>query len=164
MGQACGFLALPYLLADRAGGARHYSDTTYDKERTDSRLLELFLWEYGNVKTTLEIPNPLFKRVKARAAMGGLKLKDVAASALSAYLTRPRSPSQREGRPCPFPLVRGKVRSLMKQMNNETIAALQEFDALIAEGINSEHFPLTDSVWEGIRQRGRKLAQKLRKG
>ena len=34
-------------------------------------------------------------------------------------------------------------------MNNETIAALQEFDALIAEGINSEHFPLTDSVWEG---------------
>lgn len=39
-----------------------------------------------------------------------------------------------------------------------------EFDALIAEGINSEHFPLTDSVWEGIRQRGKKLAQKLRKG
>jgi hypothetical protein len=38
-----------------------------------------------------------------------------------------------------------------------------EFDALIAEGINSEHFPLTDSVWDGIRQRGRKLAQKLRK-
>jgi hypothetical protein len=36
-----------------------------------------------------------------------------------------------------------------------------EFDALIAEGINSEHFPLTDSVWEGIRQRGRKLAPKL---
>jgi hypothetical protein len=39
-----------------------------------------------------------------------------------------------------------------------------EFDALIDEGIKSEHFPLTDSVWEGIRQRGKKLAQKLRKG
>jgi hypothetical protein len=39
-----------------------------------------------------------------------------------------------------------------------------EFDALIDEGINSEHFPLTDSVWDGIRQRGKKLAQKLRKG
>jgi len=35
-----------------------------------------------------------------------------------------------------------------------------EFDALIDEGIKSEHFPLTDSVWKGIRQRGRKLAQK----
>ena len=32
-----------------------------------------------------------------------------------------------------------------------------EFDALIDEGIESEHFPLTASVWEGIRQRGRKL-------
>jgi len=36
-----------------------------------------------------------------------------------------------------------------------------EFDALIDEGIKSEHFPLTDSVWEGIRQRGTKLAPKL---
>ena len=39
-----------------------------------------------------------------------------------------------------------------------------EFDALISEGMQSEHFPLTDSVWEGIRQRGGKLAQKRRKG
>jgi antitoxin (DNA-binding transcriptional repressor) of toxin-antitoxin stability system len=39
-----------------------------------------------------------------------------------------------------------------------------EFDALIDEGINSEHFPLTDSVWKGIRQRGTKLARKMRRG
>jgi hypothetical protein len=39
-----------------------------------------------------------------------------------------------------------------------------EFDGLIDEGIKSEHFPLTDSVWEGIRQRGRHLAQQLKKG
>jgi Antitoxin Phd_YefM, type II toxin-antitoxin system len=38
----------------------------------------------------------------------------------------------------------------------------EEFDALIDEGIKSEHIPLADSVWEGIRQRGSKLAQKLR--
>jgi hypothetical protein len=35
-----------------------------------------------------------------------------------------------------------------------------EFDTLIEEGIQSEHTPLTESVWEGIRQRGRKLARK----
>jgi hypothetical protein len=34
-----------------------------------------------------------------------------------------------------------------------------EFDALIDEGIQSGHVPLTDSVWAGIRQRGRKLAR-----
>jgi hypothetical protein len=39
-----------------------------------------------------------------------------------------------------------------------------EFDALIEEGIGSEHFPLGDSVWKGIRQRGTKLAQQLKKG
>jgi hypothetical protein len=38
-----------------------------------------------------------------------------------------------------------------------------EFDALIDEGIQSEHFPLTDADWEGFRQRGSKLAHKLSK-
>jgi hypothetical protein len=37
------------------------------------------------------------------------------------------------------------------------------FDALIDEGITSEHSPVTDSVWVGIRHRGRKLAQALNK-
>ncbi len=38
-----------------------------------------------------------------------------------------------------------------------------EFDALIDQGIRSEHFPLTDSVWKEIRQRGRKLSVRLKK-
>lgn len=38
-----------------------------------------------------------------------------------------------------------------------------EFDALIDEGIRSEHVPLTDSVWGGIRHRGALLAKKLKK-
>jgi hypothetical protein len=38
-----------------------------------------------------------------------------------------------------------------------------EFDELIQEGIESEHVPLTDDVWAGIRQRGRKLARSARK-
>ena len=36
-----------------------------------------------------------------------------------------------------------------------------EFDVLMDEGMKSEHFPLSDLVWAGIRQRGRKLARKL---
>jgi hypothetical protein len=38
-----------------------------------------------------------------------------------------------------------------------------EFDALIEEGIKSDHFALTDAVWDGIRQRGRKLAMHFKK-
>jgi hypothetical protein len=62
--------------------------------------------------------------------MEGLKLKDVVASALSAYLIQLRPSSQNGAKPCPFPLVRGKAGSLMNQMNNETIAKLEEKDDL----------------------------------
>jgi len=34
-----------------------------------------------------------------------------------------------------------------------------EFDDLIREGIESQHFPLNDGAWAGIRRRGRKLAR-----
>jgi hypothetical protein len=78
------------------------------------------------MKTTLEIPDPLFKRVKARAAMDGLKLKDLVTSALNAYLTKPKMSAAQETKTCPFPLVRGKGGPLMKQMSNETIAKLEE--------------------------------------
>jgi hypothetical protein len=37
----------------------------------------------------------------------------------------------------------------------------EEFDLLIDDGIASEHFPLTDAFWDGVRARGRKLARKL---
>ena len=39
---------------------------------------------------------------------------------------------------------------------------LEEFDNLIDEGINSELFPLSEALWEGIRQRGKKLARELK--
>jgi hypothetical protein len=35
------------------------------------------------------------------------------------------------------------------------------FDALIEEGIASEHSALNDAYWEGVRARGRKLNRKL---
>jgi hypothetical protein len=40
--------------------------------------------------------------------------------------TEAEIPSKRKAKPCPFPLVRGKTMSLMKKMNNETIAQLEE--------------------------------------
>jgi len=76
------------------------------------------------MKTTLEIPDALFKQVKARAAIEGVKLKELVTAALSTYLAKPKASA--EARPCPFPLVRGKGGPLMKQMNNRTIAAIME--------------------------------------
>lgn len=35
-----------------------------------------FLWEYGSVKTTIEMPDMLFRKAKAAAAEQGKSLKD----------------------------------------------------------------------------------------
>jgi hypothetical protein len=78
------------------------------------------------MKTTLEIPDSLFKQVKARAAMEGMKLKDLVTSALASYLGHPKASGPEETKPCPFPLVRGKGGPLMKHMSNEAIARLEE--------------------------------------
>jgi hypothetical protein len=80
---------------------------------------KLVLWEYGSMKTTFDIPDPLFKRVKARAAMEGRKLKHWVTSALRAYLSQPKTNGK--GRSCPFPLVRGKGGPLLKQMSNQIL-------------------------------------------
>ncbi len=37
------------------------------------------------------------------------------------------------------------------------------FDRLIDEGIASEHVELTDDFWQGVRDRGRKLARRLKR-
>ncbi|MDB6030759.1 MAG: hypothetical protein JWM16_1097 [Verrucomicrobiales bacterium] len=85
------------------------------------------IWQ---LKTTLEIPDGLFKELKAEAAMQGLKMKDVVAAALRSYLTQlPMHPKR--GLPkCPFPLVRGPNGPLLKEMNNKTIAKLEEGEDL----------------------------------
>lgn len=41
------------------------------------------------MRTTLDIPDPLFRELKARAAMEGLKLKDLLATLIEAGLRQP---------------------------------------------------------------------------
>ena len=74
---------------------------------------------------TLDVPEPLSRRLKARAASEGLELKDLVTSALAAYLSNPQKQIVRKSaKPCPFPLVRGKGGPLMKRMDNEIIASI----------------------------------------
>ncbi len=80
------------------------------------------------MKTTLEIPDPLFRQVKARAALNGLKLKDLVSRLLETGLRQPsftatQSPADK---PCPFPLIRGKGGPLMKTMSNKVIGQVEE--------------------------------------
>jgi hypothetical protein len=65
------------------------------------------LWKYGSVKTTLEIPDELFRQAKAKAAMEGRKLKDVVADGLRLAV---KEPSKAKRHHVKFPLIRAKSR------------------------------------------------------
>jgi hypothetical protein len=58
------------------------------------------------MRTTLEIPDPLFREVKARAAQSGLKLKELLTRYIEAGLKAPhlQSPQQRPKR-APLPVL-----------------------------------------------------------
>ena len=92
------------------------------------------IWKYGNMKTTLEIPDTVFKQIKARAALEGIKLKDIVADALDLYLRSPREVSKAKGNQCPFPIVRGKGGPLLRKLNAEAIAAIEEEEDLQSYG------------------------------
>jgi len=88
------------------------------------------LWENGKMKTTLEIPDPVFRQIKARAAMEGIKLKDIVSDALDLYLRTPRVASKAQVSRCPFPIVRGKGGPLLGKLNTDAIAEIEEEEDL----------------------------------
>jgi len=54
----------------------------------------------GSVKTTLEIPDDLFREMKAAAALRGIKLRDFVTEAISGHLARmKRAGRERKGEP-----------------------------------------------------------------
>jgi hypothetical protein len=91
---------------------------------------KLVLWEYGYMKTTLEIPDPLFNQVKAKAALEGLKLKDLVTSALGAYLAQPGAGRKPQAKPCPFPIIRGRRKWKMPDLTPEFLSKLEQAEDL----------------------------------
>ncbi len=79
------------------------------------------------MKTTIEIPDELFREAKARAATEGIKLKDLVADALSARL---RAPSNSQKRRARFPIIRNKAGSgrITDEMVNAAAEQMQTED------------------------------------
>jgi hypothetical protein len=57
----------------------------------------------GSVKTTLEIPDDLFREMKAAAALRGIKLKDFVTDAISGHLARMKRADSRWSQRLPPP-------------------------------------------------------------
>lgn len=82
---------------------------------------KLVLWESGRVKTTLEMPDDLMRRIKIRAVQHNQKLKDTIAQLLEAGMAAVPA-EQRRARP-PKPVKLKKRRPLTIGDIEKAIAA-----------------------------------------
>jgi hypothetical protein len=81
------------------------------------------------MKTTVEIPDDLFRRAKAKAALEGTTLRELMTQGLEMVLEQPRrAPSRRRAS---FPLIRasGKAASLTNEMVAQVVEAIDEEEA-----------------------------------
>ena len=62
------------------------------------------LWEYGPMKTTLELPDGLMRRIRLRAVHRGQKLKDAVAQLLELGIAASDEPSAAVRAPTPVKL------------------------------------------------------------
>jgi len=78
-----------------------------------------YLWERDNMKTTVEIPDSLFRDAKAAAAGRGVSLKTWLTEALQEKLHTPRH-DRRTGWPVPPPkLARGEAHRIQSAIDAE---------------------------------------------
>jgi len=74
------------------------------------------------MRTTVDLPDPLFKRVKAEAALRGMKLRDFIAGALEQAL--PGGSQETRSRRVKLPLVKGNGKRLIDPTREELDASL----------------------------------------
>ena len=77
------------------------------------------------MRTTLDLPDPLLREVKARAAMEGIKLKDYFARLVEAALQRP-SLAASEPKRSPAPVFKRKGAKPMPALSNAQLNALMD--------------------------------------
>jgi hypothetical protein len=67
----------------------------------------VLLCEYAFMRTTIELPDPIFRRLKATAAMRGMTIKKLVGMAVERELALVPLPKKRRGREPKLPLIKG---------------------------------------------------------
>ena len=92
-----------------------------------------FLCENAFMRTTLDLPDPLMRELKARAALEGVKLKDYFTNIVQAALDRPAATVGAPQR-SPVPVFRrAKARPMPAMSNADLYAALDAEDVARAK-------------------------------
>ena len=78
------------------------------------------------MRTTLDLPDPLFRELKTRAALQGRKLKELIAAYIEAGLRGPEPPVRTPGRPprSPLPVARRARGISVPAMSNAALNAI----------------------------------------
>jgi plasmid stability protein len=79
------------------------------------------------MRTTFDLPDPLFRELKARAATHGLKMKDLVADLLGQGLRLVRSSEQAVSR-SPLPVARKLTGRRLPAMTNAQVARVLDAD------------------------------------
>jgi len=81
------------------------------------------------MKTTLDIPNALYRQVKMRAARDGVKIKDLVAKGLTEVLNED-PPAKTKGKKSIFPLYDGPLGPILEGKDVRSLSFLDDQDAL----------------------------------
>ena len=75
------------------------------------------------MRTTLDLPDPLFRELKSRAAQEGRKLKELVTGYIEAGLHSPQVSTPTSGRPfrSPLPVVRRATQNPVPAMSNKQV-------------------------------------------
>jgi hypothetical protein len=71
------------------------------------RARDMLLCEYGFMRTTIELPDPVFRRMKAVAAMQGSTIKEFVQRAVERELTPALTKPNKKGHRVKLPLMKG---------------------------------------------------------
>lgn len=95
--------------------------------------INAFLCEYAFMRTTLELPDPLFRKIKAKAAMEGVTLKHLLTvfveNGLESALSLPR-PARRSK----LPVIKRRGKGIIPNLTPELQSAVQEEEDLAKLG------------------------------
>ena len=78
------------------------------------------------MRTTLDLPDELFRQVKARAAMEGATLKDLLARYVLSGLRQPDPPAPRLLKRSKLPIIKSRGKQVILNLTPERQAKLEE--------------------------------------
>jgi hypothetical protein len=90
----------------------------------------MFLCEYVFVRTTLDLPDELFRQVKAKAALEGATLKQTLTRCIESGLRQPARLSGQPARRSPLPVVPKRGKGVIPNLTAELQARLEEEEDL----------------------------------